>query len=356
MPNCIAIVLSTGRVCGKMCRGGNRCVVHTNSLRKFGPHNTERKELKAVYDGRIRELFAQDRGLNETEDAADALYAQYRLDVIAMSRRHAEFVAAHGDPDAPAAEVRRERNQQLANARRARMMARAIPPVDPFLDGMDALRVDRVVDVNNNVRDFAADSQNVHTTVAVTQTQEIIQKILSTIPVPEEYRWDADVCSKTPGEIISECKLKQAAAFQMMSKYTSSETIYEMESGVYGKTLDAIWQFVKNSDDKTCLVRILKTELEDNIGMCAQGNLTRLANVLAGYVDGIDIPKPVSEVLGDELPKLMVVENVEVRIQLAAKLLRQHSVPVAEWDAWLEPLLDDGKALEFGRNGEVYVT
>jgi hypothetical protein len=125
-----------------------------------------------------------------------------------------------------------------------------------------------------------------------------------------------------------------------MEKYTSDETIYEMVSGIYGKTLDSVWQYIKEHADKPVLIKTLKTELEDNIGMCAQGNLTRLCNVLQGYLD--EMPKPsVAEILGDLLPPLMTIKDRKVRREKALQIMRTHNVPDEEQESWLEGLDED---------------
>jgi hypothetical protein len=169
--------------------------------------------------------------------------------------------------------------------------------------------------------------------------KKTIEKVIL-IPVPAEYRWNMETIAKTPGEIIAECKISIAAGKLLMEKYTSDETIYEMVPGIYGKTLDSVWQYIKSSSDKEVLIKTLKIELEDNIGMCAQGNLTRLCNVLQGYLD--EMPKPsVAEILGDLLPPLMAIKDRKVRRETALQIMRTHNVPDEEQDAWLEGLYDE---------------
>lgn len=186
---------------------------------------------------------------------------------------------------------------------------------------------------------FHEDNQNIHLTVTVNEVvKKTIQKVI-TIPVPAEYGHNMDTLSKTPGEIIAECKLSIAAGKLLMEKYTSDETIYDMVSGIYGKTLDSVWQYIKNSSDKAVLIKTLKTELEDNIGMCAQGNLTRLCNVLQGYLEDMPTP-PIAEILGDLLPPLMHIMDLTVRREKALQIMRTHNVPDDQQDMWLEPLME----------------
>ena len=154
-------------------------------------------------------------------------------------------------------------------------------------------------------------------------------------------------CSKTPADIITLCKLTPKAAWQMQSKYCQDENIYEMGNGIYGKVLDGVLQFILKSPDKDDLCKILKQEMEDNIGMCAQGNLSRLCNILAGYMDGIGATESVAEILGRELPRLMEIKDPKQRIEQAVKIFKENNVPIKEWGSWMEPLSEDVNDLSY---------
>ena len=275
-------------------------------------------------------------------------------------RRQRAFIIEQGhDPDAEARGrlLARRRDRAIRNAEIARILAvghlllpvdHLLLPVDPFLAGMDEARGERVADINNNIRDFAADRQNVHTEIAVKQTQHIIKKLLE-IPVPEEYRWNMTEYSKTPGEIIASCKLPIETANMMMSRYSMDEKTYDICEGVYGKVLDAVWQFIRNSDDKDCLIKILKTELTDNIGMCAQGNLTRLANVLAGYVDYVKLSESPSEILGRMMPEIMKIADDNERAQELTKALVDSKLPTEKWMEWAEMAFENPIVIQNNR-------
>jgi hypothetical protein len=185
---------------------------------------------------------------------------------------------------------------------------------------------------------FVQDPQNVHTTVVVTQTMEIIRTVRR-IAVPEEYRWNRDTVSPTIGEIIANCKLSSSAAATMFNKYVSAETVYDLEEGIYGKVLDSVWQYVKASPDKADLCAILKQEMTDNVGMCAQGNLTRICNILAGYLDGIGSQESVAERLGRLFPPLMEIEDEAERLRAAEAILTENAVPRDEWSAWVDAVM-----------------
>lgn len=184
---------------------------------------------------------------------------------------------------------------------------------------------------------FAADNQNVHRTETVKMTTETVNRVLK-IAVPGEYRWCPKHVSKTVGEIILECRLQPSTCVQFMNRYLAHDDIYNLGHGIYGRVMDGVWQYIKNSEHKADLCKILKAEMKDNIGMCLQGNLSRICNVLAGYLEGIGSQETPVERLGRELPKLMEIEDEEKRLEAAKKVLMDVGLPETEWGAWLETL------------------
>jgi len=79
--------------------------------------------------------------------------------------------------------------------------------------------------------------------------------------------------------------------------------------------------------------------MEDNVGMCAQGNLSRLCNILSGYLDGL-----VFETSGEKLQRLMAElyeQNIssDEKVIAGKKILTTLMVDRDSWNAWLEALL-----------------
>jgi hypothetical protein len=190
---------------------------------------------------------------------------------------------------------------------------------------------------NENMAAFARDRQNVHTTAAVAQVKHNIN-VIRQIFVPEEYRWNPTKISKTYREIVFDCDLSPRGNWQFASYYCNNAQIYDLEEGIFGIMTDGVWQYIRDSEDKRCLINILKRELEDNIGMCAQGNLSRICNVLSGYLPGIGQQESISTILGREFSKLMDIEREPDRLRQGERILRENNVPEAEWEVWLDPL------------------
>jgi hypothetical protein len=192
--------------------------------------------------------------------------------------------------------------------------------------------------------EISADRQNIHTTEVMKKFKDMVE-LIRKIEVPEEYRWNMTKVSKTMSEIISECELTPQAAWQFSSKYCSDETIYDMEAGIFGKLMDSVWQHVKNLEDRASLKQIVKEELEMNIGTCAQGNLTRVANILVGIIDGLD-PQEESrlEKIGkaiNDVRRTLTMAMTRSEIVLATmKVLVPFGMTAAEMKPWVDAVAD----------------
>jgi hypothetical protein len=184
---------------------------------------------------------------------------------------------------------------------------------------------------------FHLDNQNVHRVETVSFVKDSVSKIMAIKIDDPDFVWNASRVSKTPGEIIIRCSLTPAAAVLLIQKYAASDTIYNMMPGIYGKVLDGVLQFIKTSEDSVNLYKILKIELEDNVEMCAQGNLSRLCNVLGGYLDGISTAS-IAEILGNLLPPLTSIVDLVTRYKAAVEIMETYSVPEEKWAEWFAPL------------------
>jgi len=344
---CVAI-RSNGENCTtkrKAIGDGTRCGVHYNSLMKHGPNTMALLELKYVCTRNLRELtarYTEELAHRQLHEDRVELYNAYRANITRIRHAyiHADRTLKHAhrdevirtgiDPD----EQANQRRQQVADARRARRMVEQERMVEARRE------MNHQPPPRRELARFAADPQNVHTAETVRQTKEIVERV-RTIPVPEGYRWNKMFVSKTIGEIIADCQLTSHSAAQMFNQYVSSVAIYDIEEGIYGKVLDSVWQYVKNSPDKQDLCNILRNEMRDNIGMCAQGNLSRICNILAGYMEGIGSQESVSERLGRLLPPLMEIEDVDTRVRNAFNILQENAVPISDWDTWINPLIYD---------------
>jgi hypothetical protein len=300
---------------------------------KNGIHRTQRNELQYLHR-KERKDFETKYGLDLEENvfAYEQLIATQKIQKRELELQQLQAVQRLGfDPDAEANE--RIRLKRIENIR-LRILRQN------WFNGGN--REEILDEPQNELQQFANDHQNVHTSMIVEQTKKNIKTIFESSTVPVEYKWNMTECSKTPGEIIQKCHLSPESTCQMIRLYTSNESIYDLEEGIYGKVLDHVWQYISKSENKRDIRRILKSELEDNIGMCAQGNLSRLCNVLNGYLEGISGEESVSDYLGRVIPKIieMFSENKQLLFEEIVKELKKTTLPKEHWKDWIEPAME----------------
>lgn len=367
---CVAIKATDGQRCSFKAKTEGRCNNHHTIKMREGPNQTEIDEITYRFTATAKTASAEGRVAmtalgpqpwtnnreayimltREIADRSRQIYNEKRELIRTTRERQLADIARTGiNPDAVQDAAREARQRVLDDALQARLAenqarhaawqaARDQRPLGVMNNQGQA--VAHVAAARGGLAGFANDRQNVHTTAAVKNTLDVIKEILK-IEVPLEYRWNMINVSKTMSEIISECQLSPASAWQMVAKYCSDETIYDLQRGIYGKVLDCVWQYIKNSPDKEDLKKILKAEMRDNIGMCAQGNLSRLTNILAGYIDCVTVVESMQDKLGRLLPPLMNIEDIAQRLIAAARVFVEVELPPEQWEAWASGLLID---------------
>ena len=331
--------------------GENRCAIHKKTLEVHGPNRIRRIELKYIYEKNIKDIR---NTLNITHvDLTVACFnekVRYERELLDLNLLITAETNLNNGVDADEPYILRQnqiRAQKWDQAQQRRFHLNRIRAENAMFRHqvlMEQQAFNRVIaqqqpfnQENNGLQAFVNDNQNIHTAVVVDKVKVMVEKIIK-ITVPSEYETDT---LKTTAEIILECNLSKRAASQMMSKYCSDESIYELGEGIYASVLNSIWQYIKASSDANDLKKILATEMEDNIGMCAQGNLSRLCNILSGYVDGIDADvKSTNQILGDRLAELIEITDEIERIKMAETILTELDVPKDDWTIWITPLMD----------------
>ena len=342
---CISIK-KDGNVCNKNCGENERCGVHRNQIITKGPNETRRQEIISIYFKNIKNINQRWMNYEITENERERLTYEekfrYNTELLNFNHRINEEIRLTGvNPDLQAIELRRTRRLFRMRERMLRQQNQVYIQAI-IVDDLNPNQLNRVLNFNDQNQErpleaFANDRQNVHKKETVDNVKKNIELILK-IHVPDEYQTQT---LKTIGEIILECNLSKKAAWQMTAKYCEDESIYEME-GIYPKVLNSLWQFIKLSEHNQDLKKILKSELEDNIGMCAQGNLSRLCNILNGYLEGFQFDTDSQiEKLGTELSKLIEIESYIERVDKAIEILKKFNIDQSEWSAWTDPLMDD---------------
>ena len=332
--NCKAITRS-GKQCACRARITSEgveeyCYKHDFLLKRMGPIIFEYRQLRNEYASNKKKI-TEEVGSHPYKAKLWEARANYMKQVVEMDKRYAEFRSDYAD----AMVMAREYNEVYLQKRKLRKDRK----IQRRLERLERRLVAAAAQEPRTLAVFAADPQNIHTTEAVQHTKKMIE-VIRKIHVPEAYQWNMSKVSKTLTEIIEACNLTPDAVWQMTSKYCSDETIYDLENGIYGKVLDSVWQYIIKSEHIDDLIKILKTELTDNVGMCAQGNLSRLCNVLTGYLDGLNPQIDRHAQFCDRMAKLAEMDDPIERYRLAFRLFDEYGTSKEDTAHWLDALHD----------------
>lgn len=322
--------------------------------RRMGPHTLADQQSYDRLSSKLQNRKEIREGLRERQNFMHQLRGDGRNELleIRQERMHYIMMVETGEMtprDALLAFMVRRRDIQDQMARRdvwndeqgEREYEQFGPPIPHAVDGDNYLAEPRR---ERTLAEIAGDNQNIHTSEVVKKFKDMVE-LIRKIEVPEEYRWNMTKVSKTMAEIISECELTPQAAWQFSSKYCAADTIYEMEEGIFGKLMDSVWQHVKKSEESVSLKQIVKEELEMNIGMCAQGNITRVANILVGILDGLDPQEEsrlhkIGKAIADVRRTLTMTMTRSQIVLATMKVLVPFHMTAEEMKPWVDAVLD----------------
>ena len=179
---------------------------------------------------------------------------------------------------------------------------------------------------------FVNDGQNVHTTVVTTQTNTTMDQ-LAKVAVKKKQR--------TLDEILTCWQDRYTwtevePVYKDMKHWGDMSEVIVPNDFAYRVALRALWAKIKAYETETRneLIKRLFEECRDSVEMCAQGHLTRLANVLVGFDATV---APQKESLQDRMAAISMLDlDTELKIAAATKVMDEMKMPIEERSAWLE--------------------
>jgi hypothetical protein len=181
------------------------------------------------------------------------------------------------------------------------------------------------------LRAFGSDHENVHTPVATGPTEQALAVIAACSPLSVDL-WDRLVLTLglDTEEVWNELEwdVKRCVSFG----YT------------YGPILERIIAKIDSKEEgiQKEIFRRLTEEIVEGFGLCAQGKMTRLANVLRGFDPEIDAcvsPVPSREQFQNRIV-VITKSMLPVAMQkgLALQLMEECLIPEGEREGWLAAL------------------
>jgi hypothetical protein len=184
---------------------------------------------------------------------------------------------------------------------------------------------------------LAHDGQNVHTQAVVNQTNDGITIIRKTL-IPKGQK-TLDEIFNAWISLFPECIELISPVYEDMQKWGNCQTVIKKGDFEYRKTLRGIWAKIKTyeGDIRLELTKRLWEECYESVGMCAQGHLSRLANVLVGFDETIKPPSSTKQYFQEQIASLSRKNlPTEEKIRLATELMDEVELPQDERTPWLE--------------------
>lgn len=189
---------------------------------------------------------------------------------------------------------------------------------------------------------FSRDTQNIHTRVVTQQTNTALDILLN-----------ADVPSKQ--KTITETHmaiLDHVAAGRIKTSLAQIENVdndvkrwYRVGTCrangdyLYKRTLDGLWAKIKTSSVRQELEIRLWQEMVDSLGMCCDGHISRLTNVLCGFDDAFAPELSQAEKLQNRMAVIAGMEGgIILQVAEAMAAFRELKVPEDQWEAWVDAL------------------
>ena len=204
---------------------------------------------------------------------------------------------------------------------RARIQAR--PPADHARGMLGAL---------------ARDGQNVHTGVVSNQTNLATEKLLS-IRVPEHQHTERTLNFIWLGSLGVPFATYLRVATDI-NRWFNTNTCRVDGDNLYRKLLRGLVAFIGYETDderKTEMFRRLWEESCEATGMCCEGHISRLCNVLVGFDDNFQPPVSFGEVLQNTMSAIAGTDvSDDEKRRLANAFFDEHSIPASDRVVWLE--------------------
>ena len=200
-----------------------------------------------------------------------------------------------------------------------------------------------------NLRAFAVDTQSVHRSSVQNSTHkavvallarpkldgvDVLEEAVASFNDPARVRWWGQGPTEA-ARTAAAASAREAAVTELTNDYFNTEAF----SFRYGDVVDRLWAFIRGHEHHNDLCTRFAQEIYEGRGMCSNGKMARLVNVLMGYDDTLMTEAP-REVFQFRMAALRKAPRGE-REATARALFREFSIPEAEHDAWLEPLMDE---------------
>jgi hypothetical protein len=191
-----------------------------------------------------------------------------------------------------------------------------------------------------NLQVIALDRQNVHTRAVSQQTNKGLEVLLAlqkqrnrTMRAPEWFASKWLVRSYGPWQAVSR------TVTDIMQWYNTN-TCRASGDQLYRHALDGLYLRISSHSSEEVKTELYKRTFEEcfeSIGLCCDGHISRLCNVLVGFDDAFEPPVPFGEILQNKMAALFALDiPTEEKLAQAIAFFNEYAVSEEERAPWLE--------------------
>lgn len=194
---------------------------------------------------------------------------------------------------------------------------------------------------------LAHDTQNVHTGMVNTQTNEGIARLCAVAVPPDQdtLRVVLYAFAAQTSDPYHHIKLVTADVEKWYNTARCRVDLTEPPDHLYKRTLDGLVAKImghESAEMRLELQQRLYQEANESLGMCCDGHLARLANVLVGYDDAFRPPVSQGELIQIRIAAIAAIPGIsaEERRRQANAFFDEIALPEAARAVWLDVLVE----------------
>jgi hypothetical protein len=185
---------------------------------------------------------------------------------------------------------------------------------------------------------LARDNQNVHTGVVTEQTNTATKKLLA-VKVPETQQTERTLTMVWLGGLNVSYGFYLRVANDI-NKWFNTKDCRARDDNMYRRLMRGLVALISSEKDderKTEMYRRCWEECQESVGMCCEGHISRLCNVLVGFDDAFQPPVSFGELLQSKMSAIAGLDvTEEEKRRQATAFFDEHGTPAEERVAWLE--------------------
>jgi hypothetical protein len=190
---------------------------------------------------------------------------------------------------------------------------------------------------------LAADTQNVHTSAVSAQTSFGMKKLLDVKPTKEHSALKLVIrvlahMSANGATTVQEAK----TIIRDFNQWYATSMCRQSGDWLYKRLMDGLTFTIATTQNRPLrheLYKRLFEEMKESVGMCCDGHITRLVNVLVGFDEAFAPELTLAEKVQNLFASLAAKScSLLEKVAEGVQNLRKFGVPENEWEPWIDAL------------------